>query len=75
MFPLVNPDHQRVVDEFVIALESFLGVKKTEFSLNNLWKSSRPEGLEEDTINELLGTVSYHLKTCSNILTQDSGWI
>lgn len=70
MFPLKNPDHQRVVDEFVSALEGFLGVEKTTFSLDDLWRSTRPEGSEGDTVNEFFGSVSYCIRLARFILTK-----
>ena len=41
-FPLPDPTHQHLVEEFVEKLEGYLGVSKTEVSLAQLWKDKPP---------------------------------
>ncbi|ROW08437.1 hypothetical protein VMCG_03147 [Cytospora schulzeri] len=41
-FPLPDPDHQKLVEEFVEKLEGHLGVRRIEVDLAQLWKDKPP---------------------------------
>lgn len=57
-FPHANSEQQSMVDEFVGILESFLGVKKTEMSFEELWVQSLPDAAKNKTLKEYLEFVS-----------------
>ena len=56
-FPHTNPDHQRMVDEFVGVLERFLGIRKTTISLAERWNACPPEAAQGKSLREYLGEV------------------
>lgn len=44
-FPLTDPNHQQLVEEFVHKLEGYMGVRRTEVGLAQLWQDKPPHGL------------------------------
>jgi hypothetical protein len=68
-FPHSNAQQQAMVDEYVSVLESFLGTKKTVFSLAERWSQCAPTEAEGLGLRDYLGSVSRTLEQ-RMILTQ-----
>jgi hypothetical protein len=62
-YPLENEIHQSKTEEFISALESFVGVNRTPVSFSEEWSRSSPEDLREKLLVEYLRGASYHLIT------------
>lgn len=56
-FPVQEPAQQKMVESFVEILESFLGVKKTSFSLAETWAQSPPAEAEGKSLEDYAYTV------------------
>ncbi|KAH6640321.1 amidase signature domain-containing protein [Chaetomium tenue] len=59
-FPVQQPAQQRMVESFVGILESFLGVKKTNFSLAEKWAQSPPAEAEGKSLEDYAYTSGYN---------------
>lgn len=59
--PTPNNAQTKLIDEFVSALESALGVQKTPISIADLWRQDCPDGEEHADIAKYLDTVSLAL--------------
>lgn len=59
-FPLPDPSHQQLVDEFVGKLEDHLGMRKTEICLAQLWQDSPPSepSAADETLQDYMKKVS-----------------
>jgi hypothetical protein len=55
--PTTNAAQTEVIESFVRDLEAELGVKRTEVSLAEEWKKSRPVDVKEDDVAEYLKEV------------------
>ncbi|KAI1121626.1 putative amidase [Nemania abortiva] len=53
-FPHSNAEHQRMVDEFIGVLESFLGTKREEFSIAKRWSQCPPEAAQGKSLKDFL---------------------
>lgn len=53
-FPLEDSEWQKLIDEFVVVLEEFLGSKHTSLSIVEEWEKSRPELVKEPDIRKYL---------------------
>ncbi|KAI0867911.1 putative amidase [Hypoxylon argillaceum] len=53
-FPHSNDEHQRMVEEFIGALESLLGTKRVEFSIAERWSQCPPEAAQGKSLMEYL---------------------
>lgn len=56
-FPHSNYEHQRMVEEFIGALESLLGTKRVEFSIAERWSQCPPEAAQGKSLMEYLPKV------------------
>lgn len=57
-FPHSNNEHQRMVEEFIGVLESFLGTKRVEFSIADRWSQCPPDAAQGKSLKEYLPKVS-----------------
>ena len=53
-FPVIDPEWQGMMDEFVGILENFLGSKRIPLSVVGAWESSKPEFVEEPDVRKYL---------------------
>jgi hypothetical protein len=56
-FPHANASQQRMVEDFIVALEKLLTVSPTKISLAEEWKRHGPQEAKGKTVNEYLATV------------------
>ena len=68
--PTINAAQTEVIDSFVKDLENELGIARTEISLAEEWKKSRPASVQESDVNEYLKEVS---KILCKIYCQTNG--
>lgn len=73
-FPHSDPIHQAMVNEYVVILEAFLGVKKTEFSLVERWAQCPPPEAEGKSLKDYLNKVVVVSKTKYLKLTNRRHW-
>ncbi len=55
--PTQNVAQTRLIESFIENLESLLGIKRTEISLADMWRESKPDLVEETDLAEYLKTV------------------
>lgn len=65
-FPLPNPGHQELLESFIEKLESYLGIKRVEVNLAQLWMDKSPFESNALTLplQEYMEKVSSHF-SCS----------
>ncbi|KAI1122276.1 amidase signature domain-containing protein [Nemania abortiva] len=59
-FPSQDEAQQHIVESFILILENFLGVRKTEFSLAGRWADSPPPEAEGKTLAEYMNRAGYN---------------
>lgn len=71
--PTPNKEQMRLIESFVRDMENFLGVKRTEISLSQMWEETRPDLAEGIDLPEYLKTVRQELMSLvqSRMLTLD----
>jgi hypothetical protein len=57
--PLDDVEQQAMVESFIRAVESFLGVKRIELSFRERWQRSPPEEAEGQCLDEYLKMVHH----------------
>ncbi|KAK4154628.1 hypothetical protein C8A00DRAFT_32585 [Chaetomidium leptoderma] len=54
--PTQNGGQTRLINSFVEDLEGLLGIKRTEISLADMWRESKPDSVKETNLAEYLKT-------------------
>jgi hypothetical protein len=57
-FPLPNPAHQKLVEDFVAVLERYLNITRTEMSLAEEWSNSAMANAKGQPLQEYMAKVS-----------------
>ncbi|TGO51362.1 hypothetical protein BOTNAR_0359g00120 [Botryotinia narcissicola] len=68
--PTSNKAQMDFIDSFVRDLEGFLGVRKTEISLAEMWRNSSPKSAENIELSDYLetaGTLPYYKDACGKL--------
>jgi hypothetical protein len=60
-FPLPDPIHQELVEQFVAVLERYLDTKRTEVNLAAEWSKSAPAGVQRQGLQEYMAKVRLHV--------------
>ncbi|OQE91376.1 hypothetical protein PENNAL_c0009G09116, partial [Penicillium nalgiovense] len=53
-YPCNNVNQQRMIAEFLTALENYLEMKHVPISLLKLWSQTAPQGLRDQTLSSFL---------------------
>lgn len=59
-FPYKNAAQQRMAEDFIAMLENFLGVKRIELSLADLWENKPPPEAKKKSLAEFIHTSGYN---------------
>lgn len=54
-----NKESQTVFETFITHMEDFLDLKRTEISLSDTWKATRPEGTDESLAKQFHHTFDW----------------
>lgn len=58
-FPLPDPNHQKLIEEFVQVLEGYLGVRKVEIRLDRIWSKNPPAPASNETLQEYMAKAPF----------------
>lgn len=65
-FPLPDPDHQNLLEEFVQVLERHLGTKRVDISLEKIWEDTPPAAAGDQRLQQYMAKVELADNVLSN---------